>query len=185
MTGIARELRPDLGGPAVRVQAVGPQQRQDDALVAEPEARGVRDPAVGQLDPVGAAEVLAVVVERRARRRLGTGDLHEQLELEPLGALIGRQHPPAAAEERVVGDIELGGQPEGPQQRPGRAAPTRLAIRARVGLGDPHELVLVEDLAPRRIIGGLVAEHPRPAGIDEHTALGQRAARRRSPGRPG
>ena len=48
--------------------------------------------------------------------------------------------------------------------------------RTALGLADPHELVLVEDLAPRRVVGGLVAKHPRTAGIDEHATGRQRAA---------
>ena len=89
---------------------MGAQQRQHDSLVSEPEARRVRDATIGQLDPVGLAKVLSVVVERGQRRRLRAGDLHQQLQLEALIALIGRQHPSPAAEERVAGVVQLGGQ---------------------------------------------------------------------------
>jgi hypothetical protein len=111
----------------------------------------MRDSTIGQLDPVRLAEVIAVVIERGQRRRLRAGDLHQQLQLEALVALIGRQHPAAAAEERVVGVVELGGQAERPQQLHPALGPFVAPLEHHLGLADAHQLVLVEDLPPRRV----------------------------------
>ena len=56
-----------LGGPSGRFEPVGTEERERDAFDTETDARGVRDRAVGRLDPERQAEVVAVAVGRHDR----------------------------------------------------------------------------------------------------------------------
>jgi len=90
--------------------------------------------------------VVLVIVERGHRRRLRPGDRHEHLELQLLFALACREHPAAAPEERVRGDLQLGLEPEPAQQLDGAVAPLLAPGADHVGLADPHDLALMEHL---------------------------------------
>src|SRR5207237_7271657 len=93
-------------------------------------------------------------------------DRHEHLELQLLFALARRQHPPAAPEERVRSDVQLGLEPEPVQQPDGAVAPL-LAPRADdVRLSDAHDLPLMKHLQAGGVTGGLVTEHIGAAGVD-------------------
>ena len=98
------------------------------------------------------------------------------LELQLLLALAGREHPAAAPEERVGGDLELDLQPERAQQLDRAVAPLIAPALDDLGLADAHDLALMEHLQPRRISGGLVAEDVGAAGVDRHAPRLQRAA---------
>jgi hypothetical protein len=66
--------------------------------------------------------------------------------------LVGGEHPPAPAEELIVGHLELDIEPQAAQEQVASLGPL-VAPRARgVGLCDPHELVLSEDLTPLRVV---------------------------------
>ncbi len=145
----------------------------------------MRDAAVGELDPVRRGEVVLVVVERGHRGRLGPGDLSHHLELQLLLALAGGEHPPAAPEERVRGDVELRPPGRRAQQLESAVAPVVPPGLHCLGLADADDLALVEHLQARRVSGGLVAEDVGAAGVDRDAAGGQPARERRSPDRPG
>ena len=143
-------------------------------------------PPSASLDAEAPREVVLVVVERGDRRRLGAGDRDEDLELELLLALARGEHPAAAAEERVGGDVEVGVEAEPAQQLDarGRASASR-QVGDRLGLAEADELALVEHLHARRVARRLVAEDVGAAGVDRHAARRPAGRARRSPGRPG
>ena len=135
-------------------------------------------PPSARRQPELRGEVVLVVVERGQRRRLLARDLHEQLELQLLLALVGGEHAPAAAEERVAGAVALGGEAEPREQLEAALRPRVAPGEHVVGRAEPHDLALVEHLHPRRVLGGLVAKHPAAAGVDDDAAGRQRPARR-------
>src|SRR3954447_23179270 len=117
--GIGRDLRlqahdlPHLGGPGGRIGAVGVEHGDSQAVHAEGDAAGVGRLAIGVLDIPGRAEMLAVIIEAHAGRRLlFRAQRDQQFELELLLLLAHRLHLTDAAEERIAGIIDAEGETE-------------------------------------------------------------------------
>ncbi len=89
-TAVTREAQggANIVRPAAGIESMVAEQRQRDALEAEADAGGVTPLAVVLLDAPELAEVILVIVEAQARRRLVDAvDRNEQLELQALLAL--------------------------------------------------------------------------------------------------
>src|SRR5665213_3392781 len=95
-----------LPGPVADRKAMMPEQRQRDALHAEADTGGMRHFPGRGLDLPRTTKQVTVIIEADARRRaVFRGDRHQQLELQRLLALAGRQQLAGTAEERIVGDV--------------------------------------------------------------------------------
>jgi hypothetical protein len=100
-------------GHCLGIEAVGLEQRHDNALQAKPQAGGVGHVAVLGADVEGGAEVLLVEVEGAHRGGLFRRDhRHQHFEFELLLFLAGGQDLAAAAEEGVGGHVGLRRQAE-------------------------------------------------------------------------
>src|SRR6185503_164462 len=92
------ERRADARWPGVDVEPVPLEQRERDAFHPEAHTRGVRGSPALERDAERVPEVILVVVARdEGRRFFLRADRHEELELERLVALIGREHSAGAS----------------------------------------------------------------------------------------
>ena len=83
-------------------------QRERDALETEADTGGMSDRAVCEVQTPFLAEGVLVVVEAHAGGLVGLrGDRDEQLELQVLVALVVGEQTAGAAEERIVGHVDL------------------------------------------------------------------------------
>ena len=140
----------------------------------------MRDAAVGELDPVGEAEVVLVVVERRDRGRLRPGDLARAARTSaPARAGCAASIRPLRPKNGSLATSSSTLEPERREQLDGprratrsRHASDRLAARRSRTISRWWNICIRAGSS-----GGLVAEHVRAAGVDRHAALRQRAAR--------
>src|SRR4029079_4158001 len=97
-----------LLGPGPQLQPVRSKQRKPQAIDAEGDAAGVSDRAgVGAQTPF-AAEMIAMIVEAHARRRLLCGaHRNQQLEFHRLLDLSSRHDLADPAEERIARGLDL------------------------------------------------------------------------------
>ena len=129
--------------------------------------------------------MVLVVVERGDRGRLGAGDLDEDLELQRLLALAGGEHPAAAAEERVGGDVEARRRARARAGVERAVAPRVAPGRDGLGLAEPDDLALVEHLQPRRVAATAPGGRRRRRRRRSCSRRPPAARARRSPGRRG
>jgi hypothetical protein len=72
-------------------------------------------------------------------------------------------------------DLQFSRQAEPAKQVQAPSGPLVSPFEHTVGLADPDELVLMEDLAPRRVARRLVPEYPGTTGVDEQATGGKGA----------
>jgi len=103
----------DLDRPRRDVGSVVTEQRQRHALQPEADAAGMTGGPVSEADAPTLAEMVLVVVEGKAGRRLLDARHRDQkLEFQCLVPLAVGQHLAGAPEERIVGDFHVAGQVE-------------------------------------------------------------------------
>src|SRR5262249_19041405 len=102
-----------FGRPFCQVSSVGVEHRDRKAVHPECDASSMRRLAVGVGYAPGCAEMIAVIVEAHAGRRLlFRTQRHQQLELQRLLLLAHRFHLADTPEERIAGMIDPESQAE-------------------------------------------------------------------------
>src|SRR5881394_5108 len=145
--------------PLLEIETVRREQREHQPIQAERDARRVSRIAVVAAQAPRRTEVILVIVEAHARRRLLVG-VHrdQQLELQRVLDLGHGHHPAEATEERVAGSIDPVGQPEPLRKALGARDPILTEALRVVRRAHVHVLAHPERLHAPRLVRGFAAK---------------------------